>query len=213
MVRVVAGVLDEQELAVVCEILERAQYDSGRVSARGQAAQVKQNLQAAPSPDVMNAEQVVVSALHRSAEFQALIWPRQILPPLFARYESGMSYGRHHDQARIGGFRADVSVTIFLSPRDSYDGGELVIELDDGERVVKLEAGSAVVYSAGPIHRVAEVSRGVRLAAVLWAESYVRDDRDRKVLQDLAAIANRASGDDALTLRRIRGDLYRRWSG
>ncbi len=35
--------------------------------------------------------------------------------------------------------RTDLSVTLFLSPKASYDGGELVVENDFGSQTVKLD--------------------------------------------------------------------------
>jgi PKHD-type hydroxylase len=42
-----------------------------------------------------------------------------------------------------------------------------------------------VVYSATLLHRVAEVTRGARLAAVGWARSFIRDAAQRELLFDL----------------------------
>src|SRR3569832_2186165 len=78
--------------------------------------------------------------------------PRRIFPPLFNRYEGGMTFGSHIDNAvrRIAAngerVRTDLSATLFLSDPDAYDGGELVIEDTYGERHVKLAAGDLVLY-------------------------------------------------------------------
>jgi len=50
---------------------------------------------------------------------------------------------------------------------------------------VKLAAGEAVLYSARLVHRVEPVRSGVRLAAVSWIQSAVRDERVRAILYDL----------------------------
>lgn len=96
-----------------------------------------------------------------------------------------MAYGSHVDDALMGGMRTDVSFTLFLSEPDTYDGGALVIETSAGEDDVKLPAGSLVAYASTTLHRVAEVTRGARLAAVGWARSYIRDPAQREVLFDL----------------------------
>src|SRR5207237_5053250 len=67
----------------------------------------------------------------------------------------------------------------------SYEGGELVIESAAGEDPVKLAAGSLIVYPATSLHRVTDVTRGVRLAAVGWARSFIRDPARRELLFDL----------------------------
>jgi PKHD-type hydroxylase len=78
-----------------------------------------------------------------------------------------------------------VSVTVFLSEPDEYEGGALVIESSAGEQDVKLAAGSAVVYPTTSLHRVAPVVAGERRAAVTWVRSLVRDAAARELLFDL----------------------------
>ena len=111
--------------------------------------------------------------------------PKALTPLLFSRYETGMHYGSHVDDALMGGMRTDVSFTLFLSDPKSYDGGELTIESASGEETFKLDAGALVAYSATSLHRVADVTRGARLAAVGWARSLVRDPARRELLFDL----------------------------
>ena len=72
-----------------------------------------------------------------------------------------------------------------MSDPKSYDGGELTIESASGEETFKLDAGALVAYSATSLHRVADVTRGARLAAVGWARSLVRDPARRELLFDL----------------------------
>jgi PKHD-type hydroxylase len=102
-----------------------------------------------------------------------------------------MKFGQHvdggvrihpHDGRKL---RTDISATLFLSDPDSYDGGELVIESASGEDAVKLAAGSLLAYPSTTLHHVAPVTRGVRLAAVGWARSLIRDAARREMLFDL----------------------------
>ncbi len=81
--------------------------------------------------------------------------------------------------------RSDLSVTVFLSRPQDYDGGDLVIEATGGEQAVKLPAGAAVVYPSSTPHRVTPVIRGEHLAAITWVQSFVRDAGRREVLHDL----------------------------
>jgi PKHD-type hydroxylase len=85
----------------------------------------------------------------------------------------------------MNGMRADVSFTLFLSGPDEYDAGELVIESPAGEDAVKLNPGSLVAYPSTALHRVNDVTRGSRLAAVGWARSFIRDPAQRELLFDL----------------------------
>ena len=75
-----------------------------------------------------------------------------------------------------------------------YDGGELIIESGSDEQAVNLPAGAAVLYPSGALHRVAPVTRGVRLAAVTWIESFVRDAARRELLHDLNLVCQWARG-------------------
>jgi PKHD-type hydroxylase len=82
-------------------------------------------------------------------------------------------------------FRTDVSMTVFLSSPESYDGGELVVRTSFGEKRVKLAAGGAVIYPSSSLHHVAPVTRGERLVALTWIQSYVRDAARRELLYEL----------------------------
>jgi PKHD-type hydroxylase len=126
-----------------------------------------------------------------------------------------MEYGRHADDAFMDGTRVDLSFTLFLSAPDSYKGGELIVEEPAGERLIKLPAGALVLYPSASLHRVAEVTKGERRAAVGWVRSLVRSPEDRETLFDVALALRQAeaSGDRALTdrLLKIQGALLRRW--
>jgi PKHD-type hydroxylase len=106
-----------------------------------------------------------------------------------------MAYGRHVDNALMGPKaareRSDVSVTVFISDIDEYDGGELIIHGAFGMQEVKLPSGSVVAYPSSSLHEVTEVTRGERLVAVTWVQSYVRDDRQREILAHLAQVKDK----------------------
>ncbi|HET6587405.1 MAG TPA: PKHD-type hydroxylase, partial [Oleiagrimonas sp.] len=44
-----------------------------------------------------------------------------------------------------------------------------------------------IVYPASSLHRVAPVTRGMRLAAFFWVQSLIRDDTRRRLLFELDA--------------------------
>lgn len=81
--------------------------------------------------------------------------------------------------------RSDLSLTLFLSDPTTYTGGELVIETPQGEEAIKLEAGALVVYPSSTLHRVEPVTQGIRLVAVSWIQSLIRDPQEREILFDL----------------------------
>ncbi|HEY0712340.1 MAG TPA: Fe2+-dependent dioxygenase [Polyangia bacterium] len=192
----VPSVLNADEIARCHAIFAAADWADGRITAGHQSAQVKNNQQLPEaSPAARQLSALVLSALERSALFVSAVLPERIFPPLFNRYQPGMSFGAHVDNAirvtadPITGapvrVRTDVSATLFLSPPASYDGGALVIEDTYGSHEVKLDAGGLIVYPAGSLHHVTPVTRGTRYAAFFWVQSLVRDPGQRALLFDL----------------------------
>lgn len=178
-------VFDASAVAAVSTELSGLKFADGARSAGWHAREVKRNEQIR-HPAL--AERVL-GALRSHALFQAAALPLRIGTPLFSRYTEGMSYGNHVDNALMPQsgqtLRSDMALTLFLSDPADYEGGELVLELHDGDRRYKLPAGQAVLYPATTLHRVEPVTRGVRLAAVLWVQSFVRDPGQREILFDL----------------------------
>jgi len=154
--------------------------------------------------------------LAEHAVFALAIRPKTILGPLFSRYEPGHAYGAHVDDALMGGVRADVSFTLFLSAPDSYDGGELIIDSAAGEDAFKLAPGSILTYPSTTLHRVAPVTRGHRMAAVGWVRSYIRDPAHRELLFELETARRRLFEREGKTadgdlLAKCAANLLRMW--
>lgn len=224
MITRIQGLLDGRQLAAIGALLADGSWEDGRVTAGFQSAQVKHNLQLAQgSPAARQAGDIVVRALERHPDFISAALPRHVYPPLFNRYEPGMSFGAHVDNAvrQIPGthhrLRIDVSATLFLSPIEDYDGGELIIEDTYGAHAVKLAAGDMVVYPASSLHKVQPVTRGARVAAFFWVQSMVRDDGARTLLFEMDAAIREltASGGDGAALLRLTAcyhNLLRRWA-
>ncbi|MFM2398402.1 MAG: hypothetical protein RL341_559 [Pseudomonadota bacterium] len=189
MLLTITDILAADELAQVRGLLDAADWADGRITAGTQSAQAKRNQQLAESSDAAKAAgRMVLAALERSATFFAAALPRRIVPPLFNRYQSGMDFGDHIDNAvrhiaatgqRV---RTDLSATLFLTDPESYDGGELIIRESAGDRAIKLAAGSMVLYPGTSVHRVAPVTRGARLASFFWIESMVRSSEQRQLM-------------------------------
>ncbi|MOA44732.1 PKHD-type hydroxylase [compost metagenome] len=122
------------------------------------------------------------------------------------------------DNAIIGPdhLRTDVSVTIFLSEPEDYDGGELVMESAGGETAYKLPAGSAVTYPTTMLHRVEPVTRGTREVAVTWAQSLIRRADHREILFDLERVGRSIFERDGKTeefdlINKSAANLRRMW--
>ena len=198
----VPKVLTAEELAQCQEALAGADWQDGRHSAGYLSQSVKQNAQLADTdPTARRLGEVILKALERSALFTSAALPLKIVPPLFNRYETEQRYGNHIDGAirPVTGtpykVRTDLSATLFLAEPDDYDGGELVIQDNFGERRVKLSAGDMVLYPGTSVHRVAPVTRGVRLASFFWIQSMVRDDNHRSMLFQLDSAIQSLAAD------------------
>lgn len=212
----IADVLDARSLAQARQCLETAEFVDGRTSAGWSAQLVKRNQQAGDSPRLDALRLRIAERLAAHPVFALALRPKRILGPLFSRYEPGHAYGTHVDDAIMDGMRTDISFTLFLSSADSYDGGELVIDTPAGEDAVKLEAGSLIAYQASALHRVNEVTRGARLAAVGWVRSQIRDAGRRELLFDLESARRRIFDRDGKTpefdlLAKCAANLTRMW--
>lgn len=188
----IPNVLGAEQVSHCRELLGRADWEDGRSTAGHQSSQVKRNLQLPEnSPAARELGDLVLAALERSPLFISAVLPQRVFPPLFNRYEGGMTFGSHVDNAirPITGtplrLRTDVSATLFLSSPESYDGGELVVEDTYGSHAVKLPAGDLIIYPASSLHHVTPVTRGVRLASFFWVQSMIRDVSQRALLFDL----------------------------
>ncbi|MFI5375661.1 MAG: Fe2+-dependent dioxygenase [Candidatus Rokuibacteriota bacterium] len=217
-------VLREAQVAHCRATLENAKWVDGRETSGHLAARVKRNLQVdEATPEAREMAHVVVTALERTPLFMAAALPLRVFPPLFNRYEPGMAFGAHVDNAireltssplRV---RTDLSATLFLSRPEEYDGGELVVDDTYGAHSVKLPAGDMILYPASSLHRVNPVTRGIRLASIFWVQSMVGDDTERSLLFDLdMAISQVAeTSPDSPAVVALTGcyhNLLRRWS-
>lgn len=181
--------LNSAQLAKIHESLAQARFVDGRLTAGMAASKVKNNEELALEPELLQRlYRIVMASVGHSEVFRSAVLPARVADFIFARYQPGMRYGDHVDDPIMGQgprFRSDVSMTIFLNPPETYDGGELVIRTPFGDQQVKLPAGHAVVYPSASVHRVAEVSRGERLVALTWIQSFVRDAARRELLYEL----------------------------
>lgn len=222
----IPNVLTRAEVAQCRRVLEAAAWADGRATAGEQSAKAKFNLQV-PENSTASRElgELVLRALGRTPLFTSAALPYRVYPPMFNRYDVGMKFNAHVDNAirtvpGTGGFRmrADVSSTLFLTDPEDYDGGELVVENTYGSQSVKLPAGDLIVYPATSLHHVREITRGSRWSSFFWSQSMVKDDGKRAFLyeMDMAIIGLRQSlPDDHPSVLSLTGgyhNLLRRWS-
>ncbi|NQW10659.1 MAG: Fe2+-dependent dioxygenase [Alphaproteobacteria bacterium] len=213
------GILSQRELAEIHRTLAAESFVDGGTTASGAAVKVKNNLQIDTESSARKVlAQIVGGALTRNEELSALAFPKALAIPTFARYDPGMEYGMHVDAPFLGGgtIRADISITVFLSPPEAYDGGELVLDLNGAETKVKLAAGDGYIYPTTYRHRVAPVTRGTRLVAVSWIQSHLPDENQRQIAVQMNQVklsleADPTRADDADTMRAAVFNLLRLW--
>ena len=224
MLITIPDVLTAAEVAQARAALDAAQWVDGKVTAGYQAQTVKENLQLPEGhPVAVKLGESVLSALARSPIFMSAALPLKVFPPMFNRYTGGGHFGTHVDTA-IRAFastgqriRTDVSATLFLTPPDEYDGGELLVEDTYGTHSIKLAAGSMVLYPATSLHRVTPVTRGARVSSFFWLQSMIRSDQDRSLLYDLDNAIQRLAKDvpgnpAGVQLTGVYHNLLRRWA-
>lgn len=189
-------------------------FEDGSKTAGRIARGVKDNEQAAPGPETDAVLSKVQAALTAHPVFQAVAYPRSFARLMVSRTSGGGQYGDHVDNALIGGVRADISFTVFLSDPDSYDGGDLTISDRVENRRFKLPQGQVIVYPSNTLHRVEPVTRGERLVVIGWVQSWVSDPARREILFDLwRAIDTAETPDQARLLSKSRSNLLRMWAG
>jgi PKHD-type hydroxylase len=225
----IPGLLTPEEIVHCRATLAKSEWVDGKVTAGTQSAAMKHNLQV-PENGLAARElgDLILSRLGRNERFTSASLALRVFPPLFNRYDPGMDFGVHIDNAirfvsaSIGTVapirvRTDMSATLFLTDPADYDGGELVIEDTFGEHRVKLAAGDLVLYSATSRHRVTPVTRGSRWSSFFWIQSMIRDEAARAMLFEFDGTIQklrRQIGDNAevVTLTGLYHNLVRRWA-
>lgn len=220
--------LTQEEVAHCRGLLSTSEWVDGKVTAGAQSAGAKHNLQVPEtSQTARTLGDLILTKLGRNERFNSAALALRVFPPLFNRYDSGMKFETHIDNAvrfvppaLTGGaairVRTDMSATLFLTDPADYDGGELVVLDTFGEHRVKLAAGDLVVYSATSRHHVTPITRGSRWSSFFWIQSMVRDEAARTMLFELdTAIRGlrQKLGDnaDVVTLTGLYHNLLRRW--
>lgn len=216
MIFKIPDILAPEELEYITSSLAQAEFVDGKLTAGWHAKLVKNNQQLKHSESQQELKELIKKALNRNALFQMAVRPKIVHSILFSRYDTGMSYGRHTDNALMGSFaRSDVSFTLFLT--STYEGGELVIEGVDDERAYKLEAGEMIVYPSTSLHRVEPVTKGTRFVVVGWVQSLVRDASEREILFELDTVRHAIFAKDGKTpefdlIAKSVANLLRKWA-
>ncbi|MEM9507530.1 MAG: Fe2+-dependent dioxygenase [Cyanobacteria bacterium P01_E01_bin.35] len=221
MIFTIDQVLNPDELLQINQTLDHAEFADGKLTAGWHAKLVKNNQQLTRGKTQQELQSRIRAALNKNPLFQSAIRPKLIHSLLFSRYDVGMSYDTHVDNALMnsssGCYRSDVSFTLFLSSPQAYAGGELVIEGVQSDQSFKLEAGAAIIYPSTSLHRVNPVTKGTRTVVVGWVQSIIRDPGDREILFDLdtarrAIFAKSGKTPEFDLVSKSIANLLRKWS-
>ncbi|CAA0101736.1 Fe2+-dependent dioxygenase [Zhongshania aliphaticivorans] len=220
----IPALLSKTEVAHCRSIMEAAEWVDGKVTAGYQSAKNKNNIQLAENSNAANQlGDIILAALAKNNLFMSAALPLKIFPPLFNCYQGGHSFGVHVDNAirQVKGtavkVRTDLSMTLFFSEPEEYDGGELVIEDTYGTQSIKLAAGDMILYPSTSLHRVTPVTEGRRLASFFWLQSMVASDEKRSLLYDMdMSIQNLSQGNEdhpaIIQLTGVYHNLLRQWA-
>jgi PKHD-type hydroxylase len=223
MIIVLKGLIPASLCKEILSRLDQAGFVDGLGTAGQLDGSVKHSLQL-PLRDPLAREISgdLVRCLSQSPEFCSAVRLKRLIPPRINRYDEGMYYHEHLDNALMvlgqnKPIRTDVALTICLNNAADYEGGELVIQADDAERRFKGNCGDVIVYPADRVHQVTTIESGSRLVAVAWIQSQVRDPARRRLLfeldqsvQDLDSTG--ADRGTQLRLRQVYHMLVRMWS-
>ncbi|RZG74861.1 Fe2+-dependent dioxygenase [Acinetobacter sp. WCHAc060033] len=220
----IPAVLTKQQVAEFrAQLQDEKLWLNGKLSAGSQAQQIKNNLQVDVHHEVyQEISTQVLKALKNNLLVQSAGLPKHILQPMLNCYQDSGNYGNHVDNAvqfsSLTGqmIRTDVSMTVFLSDPEEYEGGELIVEDNYGCHEVKLDAGDAILYPATSLHRVEPVTSGKRIAAFTWMQSMVKDDWQRTMLfnLDMTIIKLRqqlGDNEEVVSLTSHYHNLLRQW--
>lgn len=223
MLHIPAVLTKQQVTEFRAQLQDEKLWLNGKLSAGSQAQQIKNNLQVDVHHEVyQEISTQVLKALKNNLLVQSAGLPKHILQPMLNCYQDSGNYGNHVDNAvqfsSLTGqmIRTDVSMTVFLSDPEEYEGGELIVEDNYGCHEVKLDAGDAILYPATSLHRVEPVTSGKRIAAFTWMQSMVKDDWQRTMLfnLDMTIIKLRqqlGDNEEVVSLTSHYHNLLRQW--
>ncbi len=167
---------------------ENTLWEDGKRTAGSHASIVKNNLQLNRESEISKKlSRLIKKKILSSPLIKSFALPKIIHGIMFTKSLNHMQYGRHIDNPFMSSGRADLSFTISLTDKSSYDGGELVIEEMNSEKEFKLHAGEIIIYPSTYLHSVKEINNGERIVCVGWIESYVKSIEEREYLFDLDA--------------------------
>ena len=182
--------LSTEEINLIKNELKKCSknWEDGKKTAGSHASMVKNNLQLSRESEISKKlTYLIKKKILSSPLIKSFTLPKIIHGIMFTKSLNNMQYGRHIDNPFMSSGRSDLSFTISLNNKNSYEGGELIIEEMNSEKEFKLNAGEILIYPSTYLHAVQEVKNGERSVCVGWIESYVKSIEKREYLFDLDA--------------------------
>lgn len=213
------GLLTAAEIERLQTLARTCTFIHGRIT--NPHSRVKNNRQLNYSdPAYAESSRIMAEALNRHETFRNATFPKAMAPPMLTKYPVGDSYGLHSDAAFLPlserPLRSDLSCTLFVSPPEAYEGGELSVTLGTRRVEVKGPAGSAVVYPSNTLHEVRAVTAGERVVGLTFIESRIADPAKRDLLFELNEVAAleglNMSWDNFTRLQHVQMSLLRMWA-
>ena len=186
----ISPLLNDEEIQIFKSKLniDNEDWEDGKKTAGSHAAKVKNNLQLKRECDTSQTlSKFITRKILSNPLIKSFSLPKKIHGIMFSKSREGMKYGRHIDNAFMSSGRADLSFTIFINEKDSYQGGELIVENINSESAFKLNSGEIIIYPSTYLHAVKEINKGERLVCVGWIESYIKSIEEREYLFDIDA--------------------------
>ena len=149
--------LNAEEINSIVKELEQENqgWEDGKKTAGSHASIVKNNLQLKRKSDTsIKLSSLVKQKILNNALVKSFTLAKHIHGIMFTKSSKGMSYGRHIDNAYMSSGRADLSFTIFLTKKNLYEGGELLIENLTSENKFQLNKGEIIIYPSTYLHSV-----------------------------------------------------------
>ena len=182
--------LIQEEIDTLIENLkkENSLWEDGKKTAGSHASIVKNNLQLNRKSEIsIKLSNYIKKKILDNPLIKSFALPKIIHGIMFTKSLNNMQYGRHIDNPFMSSGRSDLSFTISLTDKSTYEGGGLIIEEMNSEKEFKLNSGEIIIYPSTYLHSVKEINKGERLVCVGWIESYVKSIEEREYLFDLDA--------------------------
>jgi PKHD-type hydroxylase len=221
MITKLAQVLTSQQVSSLLQLIEHGDFINGKSTAGWHAKEVKNNQQWQAEPELNEQiQQALQGTLTQHPLFSGASYAKSMMPFIISESTLGGGYGNHIDDALMANdtvLRTDISCTVFLTPPQDYEGGELVMNLSGMEMAFKLNAGDAIIYPSTTLHRVNPVTSGSRKVALTWIESHISRASQREMLFDLDCARKEIMKDHGKTdafdrITKTHANLLRQWA-